>query len=112
MPLFGGKSKARVSTDRLKQLADPAPAPKPKSRRTAPRKDSWAECSLMSAEGAQWKGVIIDVSRLGARVRFRHRSQLPGRVRIVSPRYKLNRIARVVWQDDSDAGLEFEAPKS
>jgi hypothetical protein len=53
--------------------------------------------------------VITDLSSRGARVQFSARTELPFRVRLMAQTLKLNCGARVVWQNDGAAGLEFLA---
>lgn len=76
-------------------------------RRKAKRQDAWAVCSVISREGHRVDGVMLNLSTSGARVRFRSRSSLPEVVRLSSSRYKVNRLAEVIWQDTYDAGLHF-----
>jgi len=78
--------------------------------RQAARKAIWCECSLGSSGSDARKAVIMDVSETGVRVRFHTRGSLPVQVRIRAGRIGLNRMARVVWQTVSDAGLEFIQP--
>jgi len=49
----------------------------------------------------------MDISDTGARVRFFHRGVMPDTVRIIAPRLRLNRRARVVRRDETDIGLQF-----
>ena len=81
-----------------------------KDMRLAARKDLWCEC-LLTAFGAEVReAVIVDISKKGARVRFRRRGSLPDNVHIKATRLGLNRMARVAWQTMFDAGLEFYEP--
>lgn len=75
--------------------------------RRAARKNIWCVCSLFQDSALLKEAVIVDVSKTGARVKFRHRGHLPPRVRIKAGRIGLNRLAEVVWQTPSDAGLRF-----
>lgn len=72
-----------------------------------PRKNVWCVCALSTNSENSREAIIIDVSRTGARVRFRQRCRLPGKVRIKAGRLGLNRMAEVVWQDNYNAGLRF-----
>ncbi len=111
--LFGSRAKATpaVNLDRLSRAAAP-PHPvvqvkKPSVRRAFERKDAWAVCKVILKFGHEREGVLLDLSDGGARVRFRSRGQLSPTVRIVSGRMGLDRMAKVVWQDTFDAGLQF-----
>ena len=79
------------------------------NHRTAPRKETWCVCSLYSERDLIREAVIMDISHTGARLRFRARGALPRYVRIKASRIGLNRLARVVWQDSYNAGLQFVA---
>lgn len=78
-----------------------------KDKRRAPRKGLWCVCSIYTEGGAVREGIILDVSKTGARIRFRSRGTLPDIVRLKASRIGLNRFARVVWQTSFDAGLDF-----
>jgi len=71
------------------------------------RKNVWCVCTLVLNGADLREAVIIDVSKSGARLRFRVRGQLPPVVRIQATRLGLNRMADVVWQDTYNAGLRF-----
>lgn len=122
--MFGSKSKLKVNLDRAvggtvteeekpsraapRGARDPAPIVRPETnQRRGPRKDLWCVCSVETKGGEVREGVIVDISKTGARVRFRNRGTLPQVVRIKGPRIGLKRFARVVWQSTFDAGLEF-----
>jgi hypothetical protein len=53
------------------------------------------------------RAIITDLGERGARVQYAMRRDLPFRVRINAPGLKLKCWARVVWQKDGAAGLEF-----
>lgn len=72
-----------------------------------PRKGVWCVCAVHLEGGAIREGIILDVSKSGARIRFRSRGTLPAIVKIKASRIGLNRFARVAWQTTFDAGLEF-----
>jgi hypothetical protein len=81
-----------------------------KDMRQSARKDLWCECSLTAFGAEVREAVITDISKKGARVRFRRRGSLPDIVHIKASRVGLNRMARVAWQTMFDAGLEFYEP--
>jgi hypothetical protein len=114
--MFSPKSKGKVNLRRLsaglpreentEARSIPVLRPLSEKRRIA-RKDLWCVCLIETKGGEKREGVIIDVSKTGARVRFRSRGKLPRVVRIKASRIGLRRFARVVWQSTFDAGLEF-----
>ena len=123
--MFSSKSKMKVNLDRaVAGAAQPAPnsleaqdsmqrtAPTPvlrpmSNKRRGPRKDLWCVCSVETKGGEIREGVIVDISKTGARIRFRSRGTLPRVVRVKASRLGLKRFARIVWQSAFDAGLEF-----
>ncbi|MEM9739872.1 MAG: PilZ domain-containing protein [Pseudomonadota bacterium] len=76
-------------------------------RPRAERSTSFADCTIFYAGSSSVAGIIINHSETGLRVRFRHRHALPERIRVVSPRLGIDRIARVVRRLDFDIGLHF-----
>jgi len=112
--MFASKPKGKIKVDLDRAANSSAPVPIPILRptvdnRRAPRKGLWCVCSVYSESGAVREGVLLDVSKTGARVRFRNRGSLPKLVKLKASRMGLNRFARVVWQSTFDAGLEFVA---
>jgi hypothetical protein len=100
--------KARIET--VKQARQPALPPHPKPRGIIPRAlrtPCYANCQVYFAGNTCLRGVILDHSETGVRVRFSHRSALPEEVRVVSARLSLDRKARIVRRLDQDIGLEF-----
>lgn len=111
--MFSSKSRAKVNLDRAEGSTARVPIPvlRPMSeKRRSARKGVWCVCTLYSQDGATWEGIILDVSKSGARIRRRTRGTLPGIIKIKASRIGLNRFARVVWQTTFDVGLEFVAP--
>ena len=116
--MFSTKSKTKVKVDLERASSSTSKKPmqvlRPRSdNRRMPRKGVWCVCTVYSEGGAQREGIILDVSKSGARIRFRSRGTLPEIVKIKASRIGLNRFARVAWQSTFDAGLEFivSAPK-
>ena len=114
--MFSTKPKMKVNLERAvsapARAEDDAPRPVPVLRpaannRRGTRKDLWCVCAVESKGGEVREGVIVDISKSGARIRFRSRGTLPGVVRVKASRIGLKRFARVVWQSTFDAGLEF-----
>ncbi len=108
--VFSNKQKAKVDLGRAESSTARVPIPvlRPQTeKRRGDRKGVWCVCSVYSEDGAVWEGIILDVSKSGARIRRRTRGTLPRIVKIKASRIGLNRFARVVWQTSFDAGLEF-----
>ena len=114
--MFSSKSKMKVNLDRAAistpredlPAQSPVPVLRPDvNKRRGPRRDLWCVCSVESKGGEKREGVIVDISKTGARIRFRTRGTLPGVVRVKASRIGLKRFARVIWQSTFDAGLEF-----
>ena len=110
--MFSSKSKSKVKVDLDRAVNSSAPKPIPvvrpsRENRRGIRKGIWCVCTVYSEGGAAREGIILDVSKSGARSRFRTRGTLPTIVKIKASRIGLNRFARVVWQSTFDAGIEF-----
>lgn len=82
-----------------------------KSLRTvSPRADrtqTWAVCYIVDPQGDRVEGIMIDYSSSGARIRFRHRTAFSGRVRLQSPKLRLDRLAEIVRNEVYDIGVRF-----
>jgi len=110
--MFSSKSKNKLKVDLERASSSstkrPIPVLRPRAEnRGMPRKGVWCVCSVYTEGGAAREGIILDVSKSGARIRFRNRGTLPEIVKIKASRIGLNRFARVAWQTTFDAGLEF-----
>ena len=76
-------------------------------RRAEERKPVFQEAVLTLEDFHKIRAIVVNLSSRGARVHFSNRTELPFRVRLSTPTLKLNCWARVVWQADEAAGLEF-----
>ncbi len=81
---------------------------KPKGR--ASREPHFRNGVLMLGGGQRLNVVIKNLSETGARIDFFVKTELPREVVIHEPTLKLALRARVVWQTEGSAGLEFHAP--
>ncbi len=95
-------------------LLEPFAEPKPLGRlpRTKSREDRdavYRNGVIILEDGARITVAVKNLSRKGARIEYFIRQELPARVMIVEPSTKLRAMARVVWQTDGAAGLEFIA---
>ena len=76
-------------------------------RRAEERRPVFQEAILTLEDFHKIRAIIVNLSSRGARVHFSNRTELPFRIRLAAPTLKLNCWARVVWQHDEAAGLEF-----
>lgn len=76
-------------------------------RRFNERRPVFKEAILELEDYWKVRAVIKDLSPRGAFVAFSARVDLPFRLVLVEPTLNLRYWARVVWQNDGAAGLEF-----
>jgi len=76
-------------------------------RRAEERHATFQEVLLTLEDFHKIRAIIVNLSSRGARIHFSTRTELPFRIRLSAPVLKLNCWARVVWQQDEAAGLEF-----
>ena len=81
-------------------------------RRREERRPVFQEATLVLEDRYRLRAVITNLSSRGARVEYSTRMDLPFRLRVSAPMLKLNCWARVVWQHDGSAGLEFQPDKT
>jgi len=118
-----------VLAERMRQIADPRPAPAAtesaasftasaattapsvaksvRKQDRAPRQSLFRTATLITSGGGRQNVALKDVSETGARVEFHTRGTLPEIVIIIEPMLKIHKRARVVWQEEGVAGLEF-----
>lgn len=82
------------------------PAPKAKKER-ALRQPMYRQGALLFESGQRMTVAIKDLSDTGARIEFLVRQALPPEVTLVEPTLRLRKRARVAWQTENIAGLEF-----
>jgi hypothetical protein len=93
---------------RRQASADEVDAPAVVERRGEERRSVFQEAQLTLDDYYKIRAVITELSLSGARVRFASRVDLPFRIRVSAPLSKINCWARVAWQEDGAAGLEFQ----
>jgi hypothetical protein len=76
-------------------------------RRTEERHATFQEVLLTLENFHKIRAIIVNLSSHGARIHFSTRTELPFRVRFSAPILNRTGWARVVWQADEAAGLEF-----
>lgn len=79
-------------------------------RRADERHLVFQEAVLVLDNHERLRVAITDLSARGAGIQYSVRLDLPFRVRLEAPTLKLRCWARVAWQNDGAAGLEFKEP--
>jgi hypothetical protein len=108
-----GKSKPPLLSERMRQAVakktEPPPATYSWSRHIerAVRQAVFRQGALILANGEQHQVAVKDISATGARVEYFVRCELPDFVTLVEPTLRIKSRARVAWQRDGVAGLEF-----
>lgn len=87
--------------------ADPSVAKSVRNKERAPRQSLFRTGTLVTSGGGQQNVAVKDVSITGARIEFHTRNELPAVVLLIEPTLKLRKRARVVWQAEGIAGLQF-----
>lgn len=77
-------------------------------RRNAERSDVYADAVTMTERGKFLKkGVALDLSRDGTRIRFENGDSLLDGMVVSIARYGIKRRARMCWRTRTDVGIEF-----
>ena len=77
-------------------------------RRRSDRRDVYADVVAMSNAGRFLKkGIALDLSRDGTRVRFQNSDSLLDGMVVKISRYGIKRKARMRWRTRTDVGVEF-----
>ena len=99
----------------LKRQAEPTDAndvvidQEPISKRGNERQNAYAEATVITLHGMEKRGVILNLSDVGAKIRFVSADGLvkDDTVSIRIPRHSLKCRAIVQWKDKTDIGLRF-----
>lgn len=103
----------RVTTHRPPAGADEwelSPPPSPHSSKLYPRSErapSYRQGVIVIDDGQRVTVVIKNLSGTGARIEFFLKRELPAEVTLIEVTMRIRRRARVVWQGDGVAGLEY-----
>lgn len=97
---------ARRGHDAAPAYEPPKPSPG-KAQQRAQRQPVYRQAVVVLGNGQRLQAALKNVSDSGARVDFFLNVELPEEVLIAEPTLKLRRRARVVWQEDRSAGLQF-----
>ncbi len=84
------------------------PEPEAAERRVAERNDTYADVVAKSNSGRFLKrGIALDVSANGARLRFENGDSLLDGMVVNISRYGIKRRGRMRWRTRTDVGIEF-----
>jgi len=80
----------------------------PLERRRAERQNTYADLLAVSANGGNRKrGIVLDLSETGARIRFEYGDGMVDGMLIKIARYGIIKPANVRWRTRTDVGVEF-----
>ncbi|MEM7768442.1 MAG: PilZ domain-containing protein [Pseudomonadota bacterium] len=82
---------------------------KAERKRRWQRQEAYKPCTVIYPSGFKRRGVVMDMSQRGVRIRFTERAGLPERVQVMVDGFSEPRNATVAWHDSIDAGLRFQA---
>ena len=108
--LFGGKKSGGPDLNRIQRTIAQTTTPladRPKSQ-NLPREQRamvYREAYVVYDTGYRRKGIVLDYSSSGVRLRFPTNEKLPHEVVLHARAVGLEGSARVVWQHNSEAGL-------
>lgn len=71
------------------------------------RVNSYKEIRITTSTGYQVRGIVIDHSESGIRVRFQSYETLTDVVALHCPELRIRGTGRVVWTDQCDLGIEL-----
>lgn len=100
--LFGSKKPANVESARVSQVV----AATPDSARPV-RAQVYREAYVTYESGYRRKGVVMDCTENGLRIRFPTNERLPSVVTVNARSVGLEGEADVVWQKNTEAGLRL-----
>lgn len=100
------KNKPENHTDFSKDEDDELKAYIPREQ----REHSYKEAQIKFPTGYVCRGIVVDYSEGGVRMRFQNIEYLPEFVHLSVPSLRLNCKVRVAWHDTIDYGLEFCEP--
>ena len=80
----------------------------PVERRSSERNDTYADAVALTAKGQFLKkGIALDLSANGSRLRFENGDSLNDGMVVSIARYGIKRRARMRWRTRTDVGVEF-----
>ena len=107
----GGEEKLQTSRVQITQSL--AATKTMRNERRSERKEAFKQGVLIFATGERMKVVVKNISAIGARADFSGGlTSIFGCAHLSVPALGLERKVRIVWKDQSSAGLEFESDLS
>jgi hypothetical protein len=98
--VFGSKKPVAPAGDRIEHaVADVQTTPRPL------RGSSYREASVTYESGYMRKGIVLDYSASGVRLRFPTNEIMPAFVTLNARAVNVSGQARVIWQEGSEVGL-------
>lgn len=86
----------------------------PRVEREAERENAYSEAIVQTRHGQEKRGVLIDISETGARIRFVSADGVvvDDVIRVLVPLKRIKRVATIRWKDKTDIGVRFrDAPE-
>lgn len=102
--------KAQEAEEELALLEQQREAEEAKLRAVLPRSErvnSYKEAHVSTDAGYSVRGIVVDHSDSGLRIRFQAYETLPDYVNINVPGLRIRGTARVVWRDHTEFGLQM-----
>jgi hypothetical protein len=111
--LFGTKKPDGPDASRIQRTLAQSTLPQaslPKAQNQARQKRAmvYREAAIAYESGYRRKGIVLDYSESGVRIRFPTNEALPPNVYLYGRAVGLEGPARVVWQHGSEAGLALQ----
>ena len=109
-PIFGfrkpdGPDLSRIQRTLAQTTVPTADLPKSQNLARRHRAKVYREVAVSYESGYRRSGIVLDYSSAGVRVRFPTNENLPPEVYLHARAVGLEGPARVVWQENSEAGL-------
>lgn len=106
MEMFSFFRKNRKNDDFENQQDDSLKAYIPRHERA----NTYKEAKITFPSGYSCRGIVVDMSEGGVRMRFQNNEHLPDYVDLNIPSLNIHTRVRVAWRDTIDYGLEFCEP--
>ncbi len=103
--LFKSKKHDEDDIDALheREPQEPLRAVLPRERRV----NSYKEAHITTDSGYKVRGIVVDHSPSGLRIRFQSYETLPEVIQLRVPELSIRGMGRIVWQDQTDFGVEM-----
>lgn len=112
--MFSKPPKKGGLTERVRRVAERKPPPIPteaapprKKEERPGRRPLFRHATIVFDSGQTMRVAVKNLSSTGARIEFFSHAELPSELVLHEPTMTLRRRARVVWQREGMAGLQF-----